>query len=223
MATNWLDRVPTYPGRWKITKSNGSIEYVTMERADEPTVAGTPLNAANMNALEQAVVSAQSAATTAQTTANNANTTANTANTTANNAMPKSGGTFTGVVTLKGDPTANLHPATKQYVDGQKVLLWTNASPSSSFASQTVSVNLSSYSLVLIEFRMVASEDVRVSSVTEKGTSGRAFTMHNDRKTRTYAVTTSGIAFNDGYSGGLNATCSVDNSAMTPYRIYGIK
>lgn len=34
-------------------------------------------------------------------------------------AMPKSGGTFTGAVTLSGDPTAALHPASKQYVDSQ--------------------------------------------------------------------------------------------------------
>lgn len=33
--------------------------------------------------------------------------------------MKKSGGTFTGAVTLSGDPTANLHAATKQYVDTQ--------------------------------------------------------------------------------------------------------
>lgn len=35
----------------------------------------------------------------------------------ADNAMPKSGGTFTGSVTLNADPTANLGAATKQYVD----------------------------------------------------------------------------------------------------------
>lgn len=37
----------------------------------------------------------------------------------ADNAMPKSGGTFTGAVTLNADPTANLGAATKQYVDNQ--------------------------------------------------------------------------------------------------------
>lgn len=37
----------------------------------------------------------------------------------ANAAMPKSGGTFTGAVTLNADPTANLGAATKQYVDNQ--------------------------------------------------------------------------------------------------------
>lgn len=35
----------------------------------------------------------------------------------ANNALPKSGGTMTGDLTLRGDPTSNLHAATKQYVD----------------------------------------------------------------------------------------------------------
>lgn len=37
----------------------------------------------------------------------------------ADNAMPKAGGTFTGAVTLSGDPTSALHPASKQYVDTQ--------------------------------------------------------------------------------------------------------
>lgn len=37
----------------------------------------------------------------------------------ADNAMPKSGGTFTGAVTLNADPTVALGAATKQYVDSQ--------------------------------------------------------------------------------------------------------
>ncbi len=41
-----IDRVPTYPNRVKITKSDGTSEFVTWERADEPTVEGTPLNKA---------------------------------------------------------------------------------------------------------------------------------------------------------------------------------
>ena len=39
---------------------------------------------------------------------------------TANAAMPKAGGTFTGAVTLSGAPTADLHAATKKYVDEAK-------------------------------------------------------------------------------------------------------
>lgn len=37
----------------------------------------------------------------------------------ADNAMPKSGGTFTGLITLSGAPTSNLHAATKKYVDDE--------------------------------------------------------------------------------------------------------
>lgn len=35
----------------------------------------------------------------------------------ADNAMPKSGGTFTGAITLAANPTADMHAATKKYVD----------------------------------------------------------------------------------------------------------
>lgn len=38
------DRVSTYPGRVKLTRANGSSEYVTLERADAPTQEGTPIN-----------------------------------------------------------------------------------------------------------------------------------------------------------------------------------
>ena len=43
---NVVDRVSTYPGRVKLTKANGTSEYVTWERADQPTVEGTPINKA---------------------------------------------------------------------------------------------------------------------------------------------------------------------------------
>ena len=43
---NVVDRVSTYPGRVKLTRADGTVEYVTWERADEPTVAGTPINKA---------------------------------------------------------------------------------------------------------------------------------------------------------------------------------
>ena len=56
----------------------------------------------------------------ANTDANNAQTTANNAQTTANAALPKAGGTMTGSLVLKGDPTAKMEAATKQYVDANK-------------------------------------------------------------------------------------------------------
>ena len=54
MAVKWVDRVPTYPNRVKITPENGSPYYATVERADSPTVTGTPVNAQNLNAMQEA-------------------------------------------------------------------------------------------------------------------------------------------------------------------------
>jgi hypothetical protein len=39
-----VDRVPSQPNRFKITKADGTSEYVTLERADEPMQVGTPIN-----------------------------------------------------------------------------------------------------------------------------------------------------------------------------------
>ena len=48
----FVDRKPTRPNRYKVTPENGGTPYyVTIERADDPTVEGTPINAATLNAL----------------------------------------------------------------------------------------------------------------------------------------------------------------------------
>lgn len=40
-----IDRQPTKPNRIKLTsETDGKVSYYTMERADEPTATGTPLN-----------------------------------------------------------------------------------------------------------------------------------------------------------------------------------
>lgn len=53
MAIKFVDRVPTYPNRIKFTAENGAVTYGVWERADSPTVVGTPINAANLNAMQQ--------------------------------------------------------------------------------------------------------------------------------------------------------------------------
>lgn len=60
---------------------------------------------------------AVSVANTAKQTAEAANAAAGAAQTTANAALPKSGGTMTGALTLSGAPTSDLQAATKKYVD----------------------------------------------------------------------------------------------------------
>lgn len=49
MKIAFVDRESRYPNRYKITKSNGSSELVTLERADDPVTVGTPLNAGTFN------------------------------------------------------------------------------------------------------------------------------------------------------------------------------
>lgn len=51
MALVFEDRQSTRPGRYKIIPETGEPYYVTMERADEPIVMGTPLNAEAFNSL----------------------------------------------------------------------------------------------------------------------------------------------------------------------------
>jgi len=73
------------------------------------------------SAIEADVANAVATAGSAQTAAANAVTVAGTAQSTANAAMPKAGGTFTGPITLSADPSTNLQPASKQYVDKKDV------------------------------------------------------------------------------------------------------
>ena len=75
------------------------------------------------NAAYDKANAAQSTANAAQSTANAAQSTANIARTTANNALPKSGGTMTGSLILKSDPTADKEAATKKYVDDKTGVL----------------------------------------------------------------------------------------------------
>jgi hypothetical protein len=51
MAEKFVDRQSAYPNRYKITRADGSTEYITLERADEPVVVGTPLNAETFNGI----------------------------------------------------------------------------------------------------------------------------------------------------------------------------
>lgn len=51
MSIVFTDRESTFPNRFLVTPESGSSYYLTLERADEPTVVGTPLNAETFNAL----------------------------------------------------------------------------------------------------------------------------------------------------------------------------
>ena len=49
---DFKDRQPTKPGRRKLTYTDGTSEYVTLEMADDPIESGTPLNREAFMALQ---------------------------------------------------------------------------------------------------------------------------------------------------------------------------
>lgn len=101
-------------------------------------------------------------------------------------------------------------------------LLWTNASPSSSFAAQTVQLNLSGYDMVGV-FGYNDVNDGGIMAFAPVGGSGALFFMYNYRQRRAFAVSSAGVQFGSGYSGALNNSLVVSNGAAIPYYIYGIK
>lgn len=51
MVERFVDRQSTYPNRYKWTNPDGSTGWFTLERYDEATVPGTPLNAETFNSI----------------------------------------------------------------------------------------------------------------------------------------------------------------------------
>lgn len=51
MSMEFVDRVSAYPNRYLLTDENGNAYYVVLEKADEPTTVGTPLNAETFNGM----------------------------------------------------------------------------------------------------------------------------------------------------------------------------
>lgn len=94
--------------------------------AQETADKGVADAAAAQKTANTAVTDAATAQTTAEdgvTKANAAQTAANAAQTTANAAVKRAGDTMTGALTLSGAPTADLHAATKKYVDDKTAAL----------------------------------------------------------------------------------------------------
>lgn len=107
-----------------------------------------------------------------------------------------------------------------------KTLLWTNPDSSVQFAGQTVVVDLSGYSLVMIEFilygtlmtTVIANIPATTNSIANSAMYGQRFIGRN------FAVSASGVTFDNGfyvstYDGAVNTA----NVYMTPVAVYGIK
>lgn len=100
-------------------------------------------------------------------------------------------------------------------------LLWTNPSPTSSFAAQTISLDLSDYDEVEIEAKQLANGSIIQLCRVGIGKQTKCLFRDgnaNNFYTRTFITSTSSVQFGDAY---YNATLT--NTDCVPTAIYGIK
>lgn len=103
------------------------------------------------------------------------------------------------------------------------IKLWENASRTSSFAAQTISLDLSAFDEVLVysclegsrynDYMVVSRCPVGETLLSHYQWADDGVALHRNATTRT-----NGIEFNNAYHGG-----GLDNASVIPYRIYGIK
>ena len=103
--------------------------------------------------------------------------------------------------------------------DLEPVLLWTNPSPNSNFAAQTVSLNLTDYSGVIIEFNKADTSQILTTRVYAKKTDnfsifGCGYIADTGIARNILAVNNTGVQF-----GAVNTATAV----CIPYKIYGVK
>lgn len=104
-------------------------------------------------------------------------------------------------------------------------LLWTNASPTSAFAAQTISIDLSAYDFVMVVYQHWTSSDVNNSAFCRVGQYGRLLSHDYTLAYRDYHPETTGVYFNIGLVVATynNSNVNQNASAVIPLQIYGIK
>ena len=108
--------------------------------------------------------------------------------------------------------------------DLSPVLLWTNPSPTSAFAAQTVSLDLTNYIGVIVDFINDDVNYTRSRVYAKKSDSFSSFPIGAGYVSSTNAysrnivnVSDTGVQFSDA------ATTSAQNQFVIPFKIYGVK
>ena len=103
--------------------------------------------------------------------------------------------------------------------------LWQNASPTSTFTAQTISLDLSGYTDILVQYYVVKKDANGIRSlIVPVGDYGSMGVSSSINRARTFQVLTTGVKFEAGYYWGVyNSGSSVDNTWLTPHRIFGVK
>ena len=105
-------------------------------------------------------------------------------------------------------------------------LLWTNASPATNFAAQTVSVDLTDYDLILIAFDAATADDHELTTLILKGAKDVICYNADFYYNRTIeASSDTGIQFGNATYRTTHGsqTATAQNAILVPYQIYGVK
>lgn len=101
-------------------------------------------------------------------------------------------------------------------------LLWTNASPTSAFAEQTLDLGLSNYSMYIVIARQSTSVNNSISSIQKTGRSMKLidfdYSTEIGAHQRTVDYSSGSLKFNDAWN-----NTNKDNTVLIPLFIYGIK
>ena len=105
--------------------------------------------------------------------------------------------------------------------------LWENASPASSFAAQTVPLDMSGYdacAVYVAESNSAGSTGQWFFYVKNQPSDSRAFLMYNARQLRYFYIVSTGVYFTGGYVGTFpSGALSANDAYAIPRLIYGIK
>lgn len=129
-------------------------------------------------------------------------------------------GGFDGQVLTKSSATDY---ATEWALPLSMKLLWTNASPGSSFAGQTIPLDLSGYSMIAIASFYAVNNMIETWSFCTVGVTGWLYHFVNYRQRRNITATASSVIFGNGEEAAQTGNLGTNNSVMIPYKIFGIK
>lgn len=145
------------------------------------------------------------------------------------------------IIQLKDSQGNNLYPVMTCNIDElasgtgieKRILLWTNASPTSNFAAQTVSLALSSYDAVEIVCRYSTTSDSRTRYICDVGSSASidwfyytvvAGKYMGVKSRNEVSASTTGVTFGACTTKPGNSTDSTTTDGyIIPIKIYGIR
>lgn len=106
-------------------------------------------------------------------------------------------------------------------------LLWTNASPTSAYGAQTVSLDLSGYQMVAIVLNRGTGDATKNTTLVFVGSASKCIVYQEANglypASRNATVSTTGVAFSMGFENGNSTAAGTSNSVGIPYQIFGIR